>query len=352
MVEKGLICFLFFICLVVPIVSADVISLNSGGSEVIVINPDNYIEGFFTGDVPYCGDGVCNSNETCASCSFDCACTVGYTCTLGVCVADPVGDSSSSGGAPGAAAAPSGISVSPTELNVNLAVNTNKKETITVTNLEANATTVSVSESGLGTMVILGETSLTIPAGESRQLDVVFVAFDRTGIFTGKIIIGSEEVLVALNIKTQLLLFDSNIVVLNKDYKVELGKKLKTQVTLIPMGDEVRLDVILNYEIKDYAGKTYLTKSETLLVEEQVEFKRDFDTGILPLGKYVVGLELVYSNGVAPSSAHFEVVKGAKKIFGLITILLILAILAIIILIIVIIVRRRKEKEQEEIPGG
>ena len=52
-----------------PNIGADIISLNSGGSNNIIINPDAYIEGFFTGDVvagaPVCGNNVTEDGEEC-----------------------------------------------------------------------------------------------------------------------------------------------------------------------------------------------------------------------------------------------------------------------------------------------
>ncbi|MBU1005404.1 MAG: hypothetical protein KJ561_06245 [Nanoarchaeota archaeon] len=35
---------------------------------------------------PYCGDGSCNNGETCSSCSHDCGCSPGYTCIGGSCI--------------------------------------------------------------------------------------------------------------------------------------------------------------------------------------------------------------------------------------------------------------------------
>ena len=61
-------------------------------------------------------------------------------------------------------------------------------------------------------------------------------------------------------------------------------------------------------------------------------FKRNFDTGQLPLDKYIVGLELVYPGGVAPSSAHFEVVEKIILV-GEIYLYLTTAILLILIII-------------------
>ena len=115
------------------------------------------------------------------------------------------------------------------------------------------------------------------------------------------------------------------------------------------MGDPARLDVTLNFEIKDYQNKVYLTKSETLLVEEQMQIDRNFDTGILPLGDYIIGLELVYPGGVAPSSAHFIVTeKKFPNIFGRIVLFLLVLILLILIVIVIVLIIRRLKKMQKQ----
>ena len=108
------------------------------------------------------------------------------------------------------------------------------------------------------------------------------------------------------------------------------------------------MDVTLNYVIKDYAGKTYLTTTETTMVDKQMNFNRNFDTGILPLGPYIVGLQLVYPGGTAPSSAHFEVIEGAPMtIFGKIIFFLILLILIIAILIVIVLINRQRKKRKQ-----
>ena len=338
------------IMLLLPIVSADVISLNSGGSETIVINPDTYIEGFF-GCVPTncsklgyeCGTGWPDGCGKTLNCG---ACASGYTCTAGTCVADTVPPPVTPGGG-GGIPPTQRLVVTPKTININLAINTNKEQIISVKNIGTSSTTVVISQFGLTNMVILGETSLILAAGETKEFSVIFVALDETGIFTGSINVGAIKIPVSLNVKTKLLLFDSNIVVLNRDYKVSQSDDLRTRVTLIPMGDPERLDVTLNYVIKDYEGKIYLTQSETVLVENKMNFRRNFDTGTLPLGKYIVGLELIYSGGVAPSSAHFEVVqKTATDFLVSLVFILLLAILIIGMLILFLIIRRRKQEEE------
>lgn len=347
---KALFVFLLILS-VFPQISADVISLNSGGSDNIVIGPDTYIEGFFS-----CSPYTCASlGYTCGNWSDGCGgtldcgnCPSGYTCPAGTCILTTVPDD---GDGAGPTTPTVLISVEPTEINLKMAINTAVDQVIKVKNLGTSTITVSVSQTGLNNLVILSETSLTLQAGETKEITARFVAPAETGILTGKIIIDGKIILVSLNVRTKLLLFDSNIVVLNKDYLVEQGKKLKTKVYLIPMGDEERLDVTLNYIIKNYDDKVYLTKSETVLVEKEISFKRNFDTGILPLGGYIVGLELIYPNGIATSSAHFEIVEEApagKVIFFLIS-LIFLVLISIIIIFIIRTVRKKKSQQTSEI---
>ena len=290
---------------------ADVISVNAGGTQEIALTADKYVEGFFSG-IPESAAGA----------------------------------AAPSGGGGGGGAAPANIAPTPAEFNINMIVNTTTERTISIRNLGTSPITVAVTESNLGNHVILGNTSLTIPTGQSVNLKVIFVALSEPGIFAGIINIGGKNVLVSLNVKTQLLLFDSNIIVLNRNYQVIQGDNLRTRVTLIPLGDPERLDVSLFYTIRDYSGKIYLTKSETMLVEKLTEVNRNFDTGALPLGKYVVGLELKYPNGVAPSSAHFEVLE--KKISTLSSVIpyLLSFILLIFIIILLMLIRKRMKKKE------
>jgi len=326
-------------------IQADVISLNAGGSQNLAITPDKFIEGFFSGDVvaavAVCGNSIVETGETCDDGGVVSGDGCSSTCQTEV-VTPPGGG--------GGGIIEANLLIDPTEFNIKMAISTSREEIIKVTNLGTDTVTVTVSQQSLDRNIILGNTSLTIVPGETVNLDVIFVALTQTGIFTGKIVIGNEEVLITLNIRTKLILFDSNIVVLNENFQVPQGEKLKTLVTLVPLGDPERLDVTLNFVIKDYNNKIYLTKSETLLVEKQMELNRNFDTGFLPLGDYIIGLELIYPNGVAPSSAHFQVTSPVG-IFGKIVLYLISLILLLAIFILIILIWRRRKKKEEEAQG-
>jgi cysteine-rich repeat protein len=335
--------FLFFI----KLINSDVISVNAGGSNEFIVSSNKFIEGFFFGGI--CGDGILDPSlgEQCDDGNTVSGDGCSSICQIEVVTPPPTGEIPSP---PGEAVPTANIAVSPSQFNINMIVNTTTERTIKVTNLGATTITVFVNQQNLDNRVILPQTNLTLLPGETKDLRVIFVALSEPGIFTGTINIDGKQVLVSLNVKTAFLLFDSNIVVLNKDFTVIQGEELQTLVTLIPIGDPQRLDVTLNFVIKDYSKKIFLTKSETLMVDKQVQLRRNFDTGLLPPGNYIVGLELIYPNGVAPSSAYFKVIEKPKKPFvgKILFILIILIVILIILIIIIIIIRRRREEETEE----
>lgn len=337
---------LFFVSL--GLVSADLISINGGGSSNSAITPDKNVEGFFFG----AGGAICGNSiiETSGGEQCDDGNTVsGDGCSSTCQTEDTDTGDTGGGGGGGGGASSANIDVTPNNFSLNLAVNTNIQRTVSVTNLGSSSTTISISQSGLSGNIILNTTSITIPGGGTVDFDVTFVALNETGIFTGSLNVGGKIIPVTLNVATQLLLFDSNIVVLNDNYQVPQGNKLRTQVTLLPFGDPARLDVNLIYTIRDFSGKTYLTNSETLLVENAVDFNRNFGTGSLPVGQYVVGLELIYPNGVAPSSAQFEIVEREPiTIFGKIVVFLLILILFVSILLIIVWIKRERDKNKPQ----
>ncbi len=343
---------LFAFLFLISFVSADIVSVNSGGDNGMIINPDTYIEGFFSCVPKTCsyfgyncdswGDG-CEGTLNCGTCSS------GYTCTLGICTAVLVTPPVTPPGAPGEGGSiEEGLIVYPTVIELTILNATVKDQTITIINSGTSTKTITISQTGLNNMILFNNTPLILAPGETKYLFVKFVAPNEAGkIYVGKILIGGKEILVSLDVVSEYLLFDSNIAVLNKDYLVGKNEELKTKVTLIPLGDKKRMDVFLNYTIRDYDGKVYITQSESMLVDRQIDFRKNFDIGLLPLGDYVVGLELVYPGGIAPSSAHFTIVEQSPSgFFGKLAFWLIIIILLVLIMIIILMIKKRRDREK------
>jgi hypothetical protein len=360
MKKVGIILFFILTIFYFPILKADILSINAGGGTDIVINPDTYIEGFFScvNNCSYeCSPLTCailgyncdNWNDGCGG-TLSCGiCASGFTCTSGICTG------TTPGGAPGGGEVTpvSKITITPLSINLTLSFNNQTRmsqritQKIYVTNNGTSSQTLSISYFGLDNIILLSNTSLIVASGETKELSVDFIAPLEERDFKGYIQIGTKHIPVFIHVTSNPLWFDSNIAVLNRNYQVSQGNLLKTRVELIPMGEKSRLDVTLNYQIKDTSGKVYLTQSETVLVENKMNFDRNFGTGMLPLGNYIVYLDLIYPGGDAPSSAHFEVVeKSVSDIFGIVLFFLVLGILMIAIFIILLLIRRRKRNEQ------
>lgn len=323
----------------------DIVSFDTGGNSNITIGSDILFEPTTPPTLTCSAQGgqICTSGQTCSG-NFVSASDTSFCC-IGTCISQIIPPPPPGGGG---IIPTSNISVIPGQFILNMLINTNLYKTITITNIGTSSMTIPISQTNLTNLVILGNTSMTLSAGQTAILNVIFVAPNVTGIYNGTISIGDRVVSVSLNVVKEFVLFDSNIIVLNKNYRVPQRDPLKTQVTMIPIGENVRMDVTLNYAIKNVNGTTYTTRSETLLVTSRQSILRDFETGNLPLGNYTINLELVYPFGVAPSSAHFEVVKNVRDIYGTIIYWLVVAIVIIAILIILTIIIRTIRKLRKE----
>ena len=111
-------------------------------------------------------------------------------------------------------------------------------------------------------------------------------------------------------------LFDIFITIPQDYQAVEAGKELLISIKLINLGSSGRIDVILNFEIKDSADNLLLTKKETVAVETQANFVRTFT---LPsdakLGKCSIRVKVIYADGKeAAAESSFEIVKKSTAI--------------------------------------
>ncbi|MBT4165650.1 LamG domain-containing protein, partial [archaeon] len=247
-------------------------------------------------------------------------------------------DSSSGGG--GGGGAPTKIvkkdlEVSPRNIEVYTVINTVKMREIEIYNPNAALSkSINLELEGLEGIILIEDADLNFVLSplERKVVSFKIVAPESVGVELGKILVNGEAVLLNINVNSKELLFDAGIVITDEFRVIDVGEKLEAQVTLIPMGEDPRLDVTLNYEIKDYDGKTHLVESETFLIEGQKTFKRVFATQKLLKEDYVLSMELVYPNGVAVSSSHFMVGK-SKSFIGIFNSFLILLGVSIITLI-------------------
>lgn len=138
---------------------------------------------------------------------------------------------------------------------------------------------------------------------------------------------------------------DSNIVVLNDEYKVGQGEDLQTLVTLTPKTG-TKIDVTMNFKMINRVGKVLTTKSESLVSEGEIEISREFDVSTLTPGDYVISLEITQSGVTEYSSAYFSV-KGREAPETIGQIVIFLAIVIIIIAIVLVAIFTSKKIEEK-----
>ena len=227
------------------------------------------------------------------------------------------------------------VKVDVSEMNIDMLQNSFAERYVKLTNIGDKEKTFKIEKFGIDKFVVLEGQEVSLAPGETKDIKVIFTSKNETGIFTGQLLFGGKIILVAINVKSKPLLFDAMISIPDKQKEIVQGDKLKAQITLLPMGDDVREDATLNYIIKDYGGNIFLTESETVLVQGQKNFEKEFYTNALPEGNYVVGLEVRYPNGVATASANFKVTSRLEKATNLATLGLIILIVLISGIIII-----------------
>ena len=153
---------------------------------------------------------------------------------------------------------------------------------------------------------------IELAVGEEKNLTLLFTPSEQK-VLTGKILfeIAGErinEVLVIVNVRSENSLFDNVLTLGRKSKVITPGERIVAQVNIEQVGvSGMKIDVTVNYFIRDFAGNSYLEDSETFFVDGLKEYVKEFPTNNLPIGKYVLSLEIVYPGEFATSSAQFEV---------------------------------------------
>ncbi|MEK6936012.1 MAG: hypothetical protein AABW67_04430 [Nanoarchaeota archaeon] len=135
----------------------------------------------------------------------------------------------------------------------------------------------------------------------------------------GGAVVTQPAINIILNGTGGTLLFDAGIFITDKFRSLNVGEKMESTINLIPMGKEPYLDVTLKYNIKGADGRdTGIKESDTILIEGQKNFKKEFATQSLTPGDYILELELIYETSpgkfaVATASSHFTVSSGKEQ---------------------------------------
>lgn len=257
-----------------------------------------------------------------------------------------------SGGGGGGAAKKADFYLNKDLINVELKQGERVRDKILVSNKGNKKLAFNLNVFGINRFVILSEDSFTLIPTESKEINVDFFASENEPgeIYGGKIIFNtdsedlSKSVNVILEIKEKFALFDIKTEL--EDMTMTKEQKLKAKIYMTDVGDlNKKVDVNLEYFIKDFDGNAIKIGEETVSVYKSSAIKREFAIPQqLTQGNYLFYTKLSYQNSTATSSNRFFLIKESKFIEF---IWLIIIVLMILVSFIIFLLKRRKKKEKK-----
>ncbi|HLC22753.1 MAG TPA: LamG-like jellyroll fold domain-containing protein, partial [Candidatus Nanoarchaeia archaeon] len=233
------------------------------------------------------------------------------------------GDSGSSGGGGGEKKEKVvlGFEIDTKELQFELARGEAEEKIFTIKNTGTAPQTFALSVEGVDAMLTVVPERFVLGPGEEKVVIAYVISSDETGIFTGNVRVetdgGSKELPVVIEVESKTVLFDARLSLDPVFVALTPGDNLPVEVTLFSIGAPRNVDVELRYSLRDIYGNLLWTSSETMAVENQKTFSKDFALpGDLSDGMYVLGLEVLYLNSVATSTVTFDVLKSLDTIYG------------------------------------
>jgi len=224
--------------------------------------------------LPTCGDGTCETEEDCSSCSADC----------GVCVILPSTESSSSGGSSGGSrfVAPAlrvNFKFDPGVIQEQIVQGSSLKQTINVTNLGIENIDLDLSVSNLEDFVFIGEKKLFVRSGEVEQFDVLIsIPVDTEpkvflGDIKGKVKSVEKSLPIVLRIIEEDALFKLKINISEETKVIGPGETVKASANIFNSLDHLSADFV----------SSILDRQENVLMDKFDRIELDPGTNNFPL---------------------------------------------------------------------
>jgi hypothetical protein len=197
--------------------------------------------------------------------------------------------------------------------------------------------------------------TIKLNKSETKTIEVNFFASkdQKPGVYTGSISLtsGSIERIIAVAVEVESIkpLFDVKVEVPPEYKLLHPGEKVAAQLTLYNLGGTGRVDVDVNYGIKDLSGNIIFSEHEVMAIETQISTLKTFNlpTTIKP-SDYIFYATVSYNDTVGTGSSMFKVVAVKKVSVNLF--LIIVVILAIASVLFIIYISKKEDKKLEENP--
>jgi hypothetical protein len=194
--------------------------------------------------------------------------------------------------------------------------------------------------------------NFTLDVNETEEVEIDFFAKkdQEPGIYPGKIVFTGDSIerviVTVVEVESEKPLFDVKVEVLPEYKTVFPSERVLAQLTIYNLGKIGRVDVNLEYGIKDLSGNVIATENETLAVETQVSVVKaiDIPSKIKP-DSYIFYSTVSYNNVIGTGSDVFFV---KERVSFKIPIYLLLILIIFILLLIWVATKLRKKKRKKK----
>jgi hypothetical protein len=186
---------------------------------------------------------------------------------------------------------------------------------------------------------------------ETKEIEINFFTKkdQEAGVYPGKIVFTGDgierTILVIVEIESEKPLFDVKVEILPEYKIVYPGDKVMAQLTIYNLGKIGRVDVNVEYGVKNLSGNIIINGNETLAVETQVSSVKSLNMpSTIKPDSYIFYSIVSYNNVVGTGSDIFLVIERMKFRIPIFYWLLIIVIFLIIALILIYKFRKKRRK--------
>jgi hypothetical protein len=195
-----------------------------------------------------------------------------------------------------------------------------QKRLINISNVGERNLSIIVNMENLENFLIfpsgVSEYGFDLAVGKTKSIQLNFFTSkeQESGIYPGKIIItgdGIEKIIaVLIEIESEKPLFDIDVEIPEKYKEVLPGGQLLAQLTIYNIKRMGRVDVDVEYGLKDFSGNIIINEHETLAVEMQVSILKSLNVPYeVKPGNYVFYAIVKYDNTTGIGTDILRVVK-------------------------------------------